>query len=111
MWLTYWCVFGSLTVVDDFLGCMLESIPFYFYVKVGFFIWMMLPTTNGAKVVYTGLVKPQMVKYQPYLQKVIDDIAGSTDQLKDEAMKQMNDPKNISAAANLMNKVNEMQKE
>jgi len=52
-----------------------------------------------------------MVKYQPYFQKVIDDIAGTADQLKEEGIKQMNDPKNISTAANLLNKANEMQKE
>jgi receptor expression-enhancing protein 5/6 len=58
VWLTYWCVFGVFTLIDDFLWFLLDYIPFYFYIKVGFFIWMMLPHTKGASVVYNSVIKP-----------------------------------------------------
>lgn len=45
VWLTYWCVFGVFTLLDEFLGFILQMIPFYYWVKLGFFIWMMHPTT------------------------------------------------------------------
>jgi receptor expression-enhancing protein 5/6 len=45
IWLTYWCVFGGFTLLDEFLGFILNMIPFYFYIKVGFFLWLMLPQT------------------------------------------------------------------
>ena len=43
IWLTYWCVYGVFTVIDDFFGFLLGYIPFYYYIRVGIFIWMMLP--------------------------------------------------------------------
>ena len=42
-WLTYWTVFGMSTLIDEFCGFILEMIPFYFYIKLGFFVWLMLP--------------------------------------------------------------------
>jgi receptor expression-enhancing protein 5/6 len=44
-WLTYWCVFGVFTLVDEFASFLLNIIPFYAYIKLVFFIWMMHPKT------------------------------------------------------------------
>ena len=43
VWLTYWCVFGMFTLLDEFAFILLSLIPFYFYIKLGFFLWMMAP--------------------------------------------------------------------
>ena len=51
-WLTYWCIFGVFTLLDEFAGFLLEYIPFYFYLRLGFFLFLMLPQTNGSKTVY-----------------------------------------------------------
>jgi receptor expression-enhancing protein 5/6 len=45
IWLTYWCVFGISTLVDEFAFILLSFIPFYFYIKLGFFLWLMAPQT------------------------------------------------------------------
>ena len=42
-WLTYWTVFGISTLLDEFGGFILSIIPFYYYVKLAFFVWLMLP--------------------------------------------------------------------
>ena len=43
VWLTYWCVFGASTLFEEFFFFFLSYIPFYFYVKLGFFLWLMAP--------------------------------------------------------------------
>lgn len=43
VWLTYWCVFGIFTLIDEFGFILLSFIPFYFYIRLGFFIWLMAP--------------------------------------------------------------------
>ena len=43
VWLTYWTVFGIFTLVDEFAFFLLNLIPFYYYIKLGFFLWMMAP--------------------------------------------------------------------
>ena len=45
VWLTYWCVFGISTLVDEFAFFLLAFIPFYFYIKLAFFVWLMAPQT------------------------------------------------------------------
>ena len=42
-WLSYWTVFGFFTLLDDVIGCLLEFIPYWCYIKAILFIWMMLP--------------------------------------------------------------------
>lgn len=43
VWLTYWTVFGIFTLLDEFGGFILNLIPFYWYIKLFFFVWMMAP--------------------------------------------------------------------
>lgn len=58
IWLTYWCVFGTFTLLDEFCGFILDFIPFYSYIRLGFFLYLMLPQTRGALTVYTVVLKP-----------------------------------------------------
>ena len=60
-WLTYWVVFGIFTLLDEFGGIVLHLIPFYFYVKLAFFVWLMAPQTRGAETFYRTLLKPILI--------------------------------------------------
>jgi len=44
-WLTYWIIFGLFTLADDFLGFLLNMIPYYFWIKLLFFVYLFLPQT------------------------------------------------------------------
>ena len=105
VWLTYWCVFGIFQTFDDLFGFVLDDIPFYFYIKVGFFIWMMLPTTNGAQIIYNQAMKPFMKKHGHHFQKIVNDISEGANIAQQEAMKNMNDPSFLDKAKNLVGKV------
>jgi receptor expression-enhancing protein 5/6 len=74
IWLTYWCVFGGFTLLDDFFGFLLNMIPFYAYIKVGFFLWLMLPQTRGANTVYKSGLKPYLVKHKKEIEDFIKEI-------------------------------------
>jgi receptor expression-enhancing protein 5/6 len=43
VWLTYWVVFGTFTLLDEFAFFILNLIPFYWYIRLGFFGWLMAP--------------------------------------------------------------------
>ena len=64
MWLTYWVVFGSFTILDQFAGILLHLIPFYYVLKVGMLIWMFHPATQGAIVVYNNFILPFIKQYE-----------------------------------------------
>ena len=74
VWLTYWCVFGCFSLLDEFLGFILNFIPFYFYIKVGFFLWLMLPQTTGASTIYLKVLKPYLQKHKKEIEAFIKDI-------------------------------------
>lgn len=59
-WLTYWVCFGAFNIIDQFAGIILSFIPFYYFLKLGFLIYLMHPTTLGATYVYNEYVLPVM---------------------------------------------------
>ena len=60
-WLTYWLVFSLFKLVEGIAEPLIHLIPFYFVGKVAFLVWCFYPGYEGAKVVYTSFIKPQVV--------------------------------------------------
>ena len=76
-WLTYWILFGIFTLLDSFGGIVLNFIPFYPYLKLLFFIYLMHPKTQGAAFIYSTFVKPILSQHKDKIQRFIDEIKGS----------------------------------
>lgn len=55
-WLTYWVCFATFNIIDTFSGFILRFIPFYFILKIIFLIWLFMPNSHGATLVYQLLV-------------------------------------------------------
>ncbi len=110
-WLTYWCVFGVFTLIEEFGFLLLSFIPFYFYVKLGFFLWMMAPQTQGATIIYRTVLKLLLEKHRNRIDQIIAEVKGSAlSAAKDaarSAMDQANNPQNFvklaSAASEAQN--------
>jgi len=62
-WLTYWMVFALFKLIEDVADVFVSAIPFYFFIKLAFLVWCYYPSTRGAKVIYTYVVKPHIVPY------------------------------------------------
>lgn len=96
IWLTYWCVFGIFTLIEEFAYFLLNYIPFYFYIKLGFFLWMMAPQTQGATIIYRTVLKPLLQKHRNRIDQIIAEVKGSAlSAAKDaakSAMEQANNP-------------------
>src|ERR1700761_6157685 len=101
VWLTYWCVFGVFTLIDEFGYVFLSIIPFYYWIKLGFFVALMHPKINGASVIYHKFMKPLMEKHRHTIEKFIDEVKGSASSIAKEGAQKMaaelSNPKNISA--------------
>jgi receptor expression-enhancing protein 5/6 len=61
--LTYWSIYGMLTVVEYWSNTILYWVPFYFLLKTAFLLWLVLPQTEGAVLVYQKVVRPATIKY------------------------------------------------
>ena len=84
-WLTYWVVFGILNIVDQMSGFILSFIPFYFFLKLCFLIFLMHPTTKGATVVYNTYILPTMSEMEGHISKVEQAVSDGIDKAKEEA--------------------------
>jgi receptor expression-enhancing protein 5/6 len=63
-WLTYWVIFGIFNVVDQWSGFILHFIPFYFFLKLAFLVFLFHPSTLGATKIYNAYILPYMEKYE-----------------------------------------------
>jgi len=66
-WLTYWVCFGAFNIVDQFAGIILSFIPFYFFLKLGFLVYLFHPSTLGATQVFNNVILPRMKEYQHHI--------------------------------------------
>lgn len=62
-WLTYWVVFSFVSIIESIAGFITEFIPFYFPLKVAFFVWLYHPKFMGAGMVYSQAIKPFVMPY------------------------------------------------
>ncbi|GMI39662.1 hypothetical protein TrCOL_g10461 [Triparma columacea] len=62
-WLTYWVVFAVFSIIESAASILVSWIPFYFFIKLTFLIWLYHPSTLGAVVVYTSVIRPYVLPY------------------------------------------------
>jgi receptor expression-enhancing protein 5/6 len=67
-WLTYWVVFACFSIIDTFSGFLLKLLPFYFFIKIIFLIWLFMPNSRGCQIIYHLIV----VKLFKTVEKDID---------------------------------------
>ncbi|KAI6645654.1 hypothetical protein LOD99_12917 [Oopsacas minuta] len=73
-WFIYWIMFSlflSVTWVTDWIFWW---IPFYGMLKLGISIWM-LPFFRGSKILYTGLVHPQLMENEVQIDMFVNSIS------------------------------------
>jgi receptor expression-enhancing protein 1/2/3/4 len=76
-WMMYWIVFAIFTFVESFADILLAWLPFYYELKILFLVWLLLPATKGASVLYRKVIHPNMIKNE----KEIDGyVAKASDQ-------------------------------
>jgi receptor expression-enhancing protein 5/6 len=56
-WLTYWAIFTALLTSDFFFGFYLAKIPYFYFIKLCFLVWLFLPNTRGALLIHENLIK------------------------------------------------------
>jgi receptor expression-enhancing protein 5/6 len=114
-WLTYWIIFGLFTLIDDCCGCILSCIPYYFWIKLAFFVFLFAPQTRGAQLLYRSVVKDLLDKYKDKIEGLISDVKGSVkegmSEAKKTAIKELSDPSRLVQAAQVTSQLqNELRK-
>ncbi|KAG0324585.1 ER membrane protein DP1/Yop1 [Dissophora globulifera] len=63
-WLTYWTVYGFVSILESFTDVLLYWFPFYFMIKTVFLLWLMVPAFNGAATLYNRILRPFLVQHR-----------------------------------------------
>ncbi len=119
IWLTYWMVFGLFNVAETFFGFVFYFIPYWDWLRLGLFIWLLLPNFNGAKVLYDGVIRNLLDQNKELIEKWISMTTSAASNvqsdLKKEAASAMSDPtlmaKGLAAASAAQAKAQEVVEE
>ena len=103
VWLTYWMIFGILNVAETFFGFIFWIIPYWGWLRLGLFVWLLLPNFRGSEVIYNSVVRPLMKKNEALIKEWIDKAKNAADKAAQEAKAQASDPNLMMKAANLAN--------
>ncbi|KAJ0408406.1 hypothetical protein P43SY_003132 [Pythium insidiosum] len=68
-WLTYWVVVGIGATAEAASRRLVAWIPGYDLLKTLFLLWLMLPKTRGALLVYRGVLRPLLRQYEPWIDR------------------------------------------
>jgi receptor expression-enhancing protein 5/6 len=85
MWLTYWTVFSLYFAIEMIFGFLLKKIPLYFLFKIAFFVYLYLPQTRGAELIYKKLIKSTFIKCERNVDKLLNDLQYDTKNISKNA--------------------------
>jgi|TARA_B100000524_G_C23641593_1_gene366859 hypothetical protein len=76
-WTIYWIIFAIFRALEVPADVFLCWVPFYYDFKVAFVVWLWIPYSRGAQVLYTGTVEPWLRKQQPALDEYGSRVLGA----------------------------------
>ncbi|KTW27357.1 hypothetical protein T552_02336 [Pneumocystis carinii B80] len=62
-WLSYWVIYGFLILIEHYEQSLLYWLPFYYFFKSIFILYLSLPQFNGAQTIYWTFFHPIFIKY------------------------------------------------
>lgn len=71
LWLAYWVVFSTMSVLDRVLSLVFAIIPFFNAIKIAFIIWLFHPKSKGAIYIYDKFIKTYLKIYESQIENVI----------------------------------------
>ncbi|KAJ3237646.1 hypothetical protein HDU81_009196 [Chytriomyces hyalinus] len=56
-WLAYWVITALMTLIEYAIDAVLTLFPFYYFLKMLFVLWLIIPYCNGSYILYMGMLK------------------------------------------------------
>ncbi|MCJ1351991.1 MAG: hypothetical protein MMC33_001975 [Icmadophila ericetorum] len=72
-WLMYWVVFSCFTLAESWTWIILSIVPFYAYLRLFLLSYLVLPQTQGARIIYQSHIHPFLAEYEAEIDKFIGD--------------------------------------
>ncbi|KAK9816038.1 hypothetical protein WJX74_003602 [Apatococcus lobatus] len=75
-WLTYWTVFGSISLVESVCDRGFCSMPGYYHAKLLFLLWLQLPQYQGARRLYQQFLQPFLAEHEEWVDARLATVQG-----------------------------------
>ncbi|KAI0593244.1 TB2/DP1, HVA22 family-domain-containing protein [Biscogniauxia sp. FL1348] len=75
----YWSVLSCVVLVESWTQFILVWVPFYSWMRMFFLLWLVLPSTQGARQLYEAYLHPYLAENEAAIEEFI---AGAHDRLK-----------------------------
>ncbi|KAJ4287431.1 hypothetical protein N0V88_007704 [Collariella sp. IMI 366227] len=70
-WLMYWVVLAVALLVESWTDWILVWIPFYAYIRLLFLLYLVLPQTQGARLIYEEYIHPRLAENETAIEEFI----------------------------------------
>ena len=85
-----------------FIGFVLAYIPYYNWVRLAFFVFLMAPQTNGAEKLYESVFSPLLKKHEKEIRDVINQVSDKASNVGADLAAQAKDKaKDLASAENM----------
>ena len=64
-------VFGTFVALETYIGFLLDFIPYWHWIRLAFFIWLLLPAFNGADILYAHVMRPILADNKDKIKELI----------------------------------------
>ncbi|KAK9708840.1 hypothetical protein K7432_009391 [Basidiobolus ranarum] len=73
-WLMFWIVMGIFTAVEFVADVIIFWFPFYYQLKMGFILWLILPQTKGSTYLYKTFIHPTLIRHETEIDQMLEKV-------------------------------------
>jgi len=81
VWLTYWMIFGFFHVLETFFSFITYFIPYWSWIKIAFFTFLLLPQTDGVSYLYNNFVAKFLKENKDLIRRISNEVEAVTETL------------------------------
>ncbi|KAJ5373280.1 TB2/DP1/HVA22-related protein [Penicillium concentricum] len=70
-WLMYWVVLSVILLAESWTVFIIGWLPFYSWIRLGFMCYLVLPQTQGARLLYQDYVDPFLTHHEREIEEMI----------------------------------------
>ncbi|KAF4766859.1 hypothetical protein HAV15_010677 [Penicillium sp. str.  len=70
-WLMYWVVLSVILLAESWTVFIIGWFPFYSWIRLGFMAYLVLPQTQGARILYQDYVDPFLTHHERGIEEMI----------------------------------------
>ena len=110
-WLTYWIVHTTFTSLEFVLDIFLPLIvPFYHQIKLLLYLWLVSPQSNGAELIYQGIIQPYLMKNEKQIEQQVSVIRDHFSGIGPQLMGKLQES-SLNIVTNTVSRMNQLKSE